>query len=241
MSRGYLIGKTEVTFGDWLSYLKDRPETAASHVLEQLRLTAAGGVTLRRQPGAGWIFSFYRSSAPLFRAAEGQDFRYPRRARRASGDWRRLPLSGVSALDLQGYLSWLSSSGRVPGARLCTEREWERAASGADGRAYPGGDRITADDANFDVTYGREPSSFGPDVVGSHPASASLFGLFDMAGNAIEMTEPLTPEFGPIVQKSGSWYYDALSMLIANRQPGEPSQRDPLVGARVCASYPSPG
>ena len=238
MTRGYLIGKTEVTFGDWLRYLEAEPGSAAGHVLEQLHSAAAGGITLRRQPGEGWVLSFYRPGSLVFRAAEGQEFRYPRRAQRSSGDWRRLPLSGVSAVDLEGYLSWLDHSGRVPGARLCTEHEWERAARGADGRVYPGGDRLLPDDANLDVTYGRDPESFGPDMVGSHPASVSPFGLFDVAGNVAEMTVPLNPELGRVVLRAGSWYYDTLSAHLANRMPSEPTQRDSLNGARLCASYP---
>ena len=241
MGAGYLIGKSEVTFGDWLSYLKAQPEAGSVRVLEQLRPTDAGGLTLQRHPQEGWVFSFYRSGSAPVRAAEGQELRYPGRKVRGSGDWRQLPLSGVSALDLQGYLSWLARSGRIPGARLCTEREWERAASGADGRAYPGGDRLSPEDADFDATYGREPSAFGPDPVGSHPASTSPFGLVDMAGNAVEMTTPVTPELGSIVLRGGGWYYDILSVLIANRVAGEPTQRNPLVGARVCASFPPPG
>lgn len=238
MVGGYLIGKHEVTFGEWLSYLKEHPE--AGHILGQSGPAPASGVWLQRRPGVGWILSLYRSGALILNAAEGQPFHYPDRAQHSSGDWLRLPLSGVSAEDLRGYLSWLSSSGRVPGARLCAEQEWERAASGADGRAYPGGERLSPEDADFDLTYGRIPTSYGPDEVGSHPASESPFGLFDMTGNAAEITLRLNPELGRIVLRGGGWYHDETSVLIANHQAGDPTQRDLLVGARVCATYPRP-
>ena len=77
----------------------------------------------------------------------------------------------------------------MPGARLCTELEWERAARGADDRLFPHGDELDADDANFDVTYGRVDSAYGPDVVGSHPASRSPFGVDDLAGNVFELVD----------------------------------------------------
>ena len=44
--------------------------------------------------------------------------------------------------------------GTVPRARMCTAREWERAARGADGRAYPHATRRLLP-ANHDVTYRR--------------------------------------------------------------------------------------
>ena len=81
-------------------------------------------------------------------------------------DWLRMPVSAISFEDAQAYVAWLSHTGRVPGARLCDEREWERAARGADARAFPGGAALEQDDANFDRTYGRIAAGFGPDEVG---------------------------------------------------------------------------
>src|SRR6185295_9154177 len=235
MERGYLIGRTEVTFGDWLQYLDALPPSAeARHLLEPLRPTPAGGLTLRWQPVSGWKLAFFRSGKRIFTAWEGEDFVYRARTRNARGDWRRLPLSGASALDLAGYFAWLDKSGRLPGARLCTEAEWERAARGADARGFPSGDQLLTDDANFDLTYGRQPDAYGPDVAGAHPGTTSPFGLVDMAGNAMEMTTSLVPEQGQIVLLGGSWYYPRQSILIANRGAGEPTLRDSLVGARAC-------
>ncbi|WP_343213398.1 bifunctional serine/threonine-protein kinase/formylglycine-generating enzyme family protein [Archangium violaceum] len=233
---GYLIGRREVTFQDWLDYLDTLPPGAeARRVLEQPHFSTAGAVTLRQQPGGGWTFSFRRSSDLVLTAHEGEPIRYPGREERQTVDWRKLPLTGVSADDLQGYFYWLDQSGRLPGARLCSEREWERAARGADGRTYPHGDRLEPDDVNIDVTYGRR--SFGPDEVGAHPASASPFGLLDMAGNAFELTRPATADLGRIVLRGGAWYYDQFGARVANRTAGDPTQRDVLIGVRVCAPF----
>jgi formylglycine-generating enzyme required for sulfatase activity len=239
---GFLIGKTEVTFGDWLTYVTSLPpEAPERHLLDQPRLSASGAVTLRQEPGAGWVFSLYHSDGEVFtRAPEGESLHYPGRARRDTADWRRLPLSGLSAEELQHYFYWLDRSGRLPGARLCNEYEWERAARGADDRAYPHGDRLLFDDANIDSTYGRQHKAFGPDEVGAHPASASPFGLMDMAGNAFELTRAATPGLGRIVLRGGAWFYDYVAARSAGRAAADPAQHEVTFGVRVCASASPP-
>ena len=243
LGEGYLIGRTEVTFGDWLLYLEALPpEAAARHVLEQPRFTVPKAITLRHRPGVGWTFSFHVSRDEVLSVGEGQAFNYPGRTRRHTADWRRFPLSGVSAEDLEGYFDWLDRTGRLPGARLCSEHEWEYAARGADGRTFPHGSRLKADDANVDTTYDRDLSAFGPDMVGSYPASVSPFGLQDMAGNAFELTRAVTSDLGRIVLKGGGWYYDAIEgARMANRQASDPTLRDVTLGVRVCASFPPQG
>ncbi|WP_163997072.1 bifunctional serine/threonine-protein kinase/formylglycine-generating enzyme family protein [Pyxidicoccus caerfyrddinensis] len=238
LNEGYLIGLREATFGDWLAYLDDRPPDApARKILEQPRFVDGAAVTLRNHPGAGWIFSLYHSSEAFRSASVGEDFVYTGRTRRNTADWRRFPLSGVSAQDLEGYFYWLDRTKRLPGARLCGQHEWEYAARGADGRRYPHGDQLRPDDANVDETYERQPTASGPDMVGSHPASVSPFGLEDMAGNAYEFTRAATPEFGRVVLRGGAWYYDAFLAASADLSPGDPAARDARIGVRVCASF----
>jgi formylglycine-generating enzyme required for sulfatase activity len=230
-----------VTFGDWLTYLDDLPpEAPARRLLEQPHFGDGGAVTLRHHPGSGWIFSFYRSREEVQTVKAGEAFHYAGRTRRSTGDWRRFPLFGVSAQDLEGYLYWLDRTKRLPGARLCGQHEWEYAARGADGRRYPHGDELRPDDANIDATYGRLPGAFGPDMVGTHLASVSPFGLEDMAGNAYELTRSVTSEFGSVVLRGGFWYYDSFVAASADLSPGDPTARDVRIGARVCASFSPP-
>ncbi|WP_240360962.1 formylglycine-generating enzyme family protein [Pyxidicoccus caerfyrddinensis] len=238
LNEGYLIGRHEVTFGDWLTYLEDLPPDApARRILEQPRFGDGGAVTLRKHPTAGWTFTFYRSRDEFRSAKEGDDFVYTARTRRNTADWRRFPLSGVSAMDLEHYFYWLDRTKRLPGARLCAQHEWEYAARGADGRRYPHGDKLEPDDANIDATYGRLPTAYGPDMVGSHPVSVSPFGLEDMAGNAYEITRSVTLDFGRVVYRGGAWYYDAFLAASADLSPGDPTARDVKIGVRVCASF----
>jgi formylglycine-generating enzyme required for sulfatase activity len=141
----------------------------------------------------------------------------------------------VSYEDAVAYAAWLDRTGRFPGARLCDEYEWERAARGADARTFPGGPALATDDANIDVTYGRESVAFGPDEVGSHPGSRSPVGADDMAGNVWEMTRSVQARNAPVI-RGGNWYTGELTARSANRENAEPSQRSVLVGLRLCAT-----
>jgi formylglycine-generating enzyme required for sulfatase activity len=141
--------------------------------------------------------------------------------------------------DAQAYSRWLSLHG-LPGAHVCDDREWERAARGADGRDFTTGETLLASDVNIDETYGREPSSFGPDEVGSHPASDSVFGVQDMVGNAMEMVISVEG-FDAASIRGGSWYYDEWSARLPARFPLDKTTRSPMVGFRICAPIDATG
>ncbi|MGK3961493.1 SUMF1/EgtB/PvdO family nonheme iron enzyme [Sorangium sp. So ce118] len=229
----YLVARHEVTFADWMEYLRALPPG------ERARRTPAAHkdwhVLELAQPAGGAFELLLKPTVEAYRAREGELLRYPGRALRAAQDWRRFPVAGVSFEDASAHAAWLDRTGRVPGARLCTEAEWERAARGADDRVFPGGDRLEPDDANHDATYGREPLGFGPDEVGAHPASASPFGVHDLAGNVFEWTVSADGAGEPVL-RGGSWYENALTSVSSNREPSEPTLRDALVGARLCAT-----
>jgi formylglycine-generating enzyme required for sulfatase activity len=233
----YLIARHEVTYRDWIAYLRALPPEERARRTPRIGAAALIGGLALRELEDGVFQLIFQPSEQAYTAAEGEPLTYGSRRARAAQDWQRFPVSGISLHDAEAYAEWLSATGRVRGARLCTEQEWERAARGADDRELPHGDALAPGDANFDETYGKEAASMGPDEVGSHPASRSPFGLDDMAGNVFEWTRS-SLEQGKSVIRGGAYFYDALTALSTNRSTLEPGLRDPRLGVRLCAPAP---
>ena len=191
--------------------------------------TADGTVKLERNAGE-WLLRF-RASSLEYVVREGEAIHYADRTTHIAQRWKLLPVSGVSPSQVE---SLLRSSNGIPGLRLCTELEWERAARGADARSFSTGERLEASEGNFDATYGRRPGGFGPDEVGSHPESESPFGVLDLEGNAFEMVRS-THDDAEYLEKGGSWYHGiGLSSRIETRFQLEQATRSATLGVRLC-------
>jgi formylglycine-generating enzyme required for sulfatase activity len=234
----YLIARTEVTYQQWIEYLDqlDPGERTRRTPRVEVCPTAQEGclIELRRVASTWELHMTPARHTYVVRVDEPIEYRD--RATRHRQDWLQFPVSGISPEDAAAYTAWLDGTGRVPHARLCSDREWERAARGADGRAYPAGDRLAGDDANIDTTYGRRDGGFGPDVVGRHPASTSVFGLADTSGNVWEITR--ADAGGEILMRGGCFYTGLRSAHLANRHVITPIYRHLQVGLRVCADPP---
>jgi serine/threonine protein kinase/formylglycine-generating enzyme required for sulfatase activity len=230
---GYYIGRNEVTFGEWIEFL-DELSPEERHRRAPSAVNPRSSLTLTEVGPKHWRLAL-TPTTHTYTAETGQRLRYEHRTRRAEQDWTRFPVAAVSYDDAVAYAAWLARTGRVPGARLCDEYEWERAARGADARTFPGGDALAPDDANIDITYGRDPLAFGPDEIGSHPASRSPVGADDMAGNVWEWTRSVEAPGTPVA-RGGGWYNAELSSRSANRESGEPSERHLHIGVRLCAT-----
>jgi formylglycine-generating enzyme required for sulfatase activity len=238
---GYLIAKHETTFLEWTQYLEAlSPE---ERELRRPRIVSTGtGVRgglelLRTKPGEYRLV--FQPADLKFDVGWDEPVRYPDRTNRAVQDWRRFPVAGVSFEEAIAYTKWLAATGRVPHARLCSEIEWERAARGTSTQRFPHGDTMKPDDANIDVTYGKQPRNFGLDEVGSHPSGTSPFGVADLAGNVWEWTTGSVTA-GQSVARGGSYYFDAYTARVTNRETPEASYRGSTVGFRVCASLSMP-
>ncbi|GAB4557443.1 MAG: hypothetical protein Tsb0020_01620 [Haliangiales bacterium] len=229
----YLIARHEVTMAEWMTFLDALPDEQRSARLPRVDSEKWGSMSLDRVADT-WQLTM-TPTEHTYQARAGERVIYRNRTRHASQDWLRFPVTGISWNDASAYVAWLANKRRVPGARLCREDEWERAARGADARVFPHGDALAPGDANFDETYGRDGLAFGPDEVGSHPASRSPFGLDDMAGNALEMVASVLDQ-GELLIRGGAYYYSTINARAANRALIiEPTFRDLHTGFRVCA------
>ncbi|MEM9492890.1 MAG: SUMF1/EgtB/PvdO family nonheme iron enzyme, partial [Myxococcota bacterium] len=228
----YLIAEHETTIEDWITYLRQLdPEERALRMPRTDPGYHSHYVRLVEERGQ---FALYISPNHRERPSRlGQPVLYDARPIRRKQDWQTFPVTGITADDAQAYTEWLAAT-RVPGARLCREDEWERAARGADGRVYPHGDRLNPDDANYDQTYGRVEEAFGLDQVGSHRRSQSPFGLHDMIGNVNEFTRSFLDR-DQIIARGGSFFNDKSTGAAANRLPITNALRFPYLGLRVCA------
>jgi formylglycine-generating enzyme required for sulfatase activity len=235
MSDGFIIARNETTFAEWIEFLEDQPRRVAAGLTPQAAAPGLrGSVDLTREHDGHWEISITPVST-TFRANAGEMIKYPQRTTAQLQDWLKMPVVGVSRQDIERYLEWKQTKHHLGGARLCTEKEWERAARGADARIYPHGDQLNAGDANFDETYGKKPGAYGLDEVGSHSRSASPFGVEDLAGNAFELVQSSLNR-DETVARGGAFYYYRDTERATNREIVEPTMRNHMVGFRVCAS-----
>jgi formylglycine-generating enzyme required for sulfatase activity len=236
MVEPFAIAAHETTLGEWIEFLEALPEAERQRRTPGVSDALTGSLSLTRERRR-WHFSF-RPADRSFEANAGEPIEYPR-AQGATQDWLKMPVTGVSFQDAVAYADWLDKTNRIPGARLCSEIEWERAARGADARRYPHGDSLRPTDANYFGTYGELPAAVGLDEVGSHPDSDSPFGVHDLAGNAFEwVTSDLRSSPDDIaVFRSGSYYQSEVELRAENRNPGIPTTRDIRCGLRICAPW----
>jgi iron(II)-dependent oxidoreductase len=108
----------------------------------------------------------------------------------------KYPVVGISYYEAEAYANWA-------GKKLPTEKEWEKAARGTDGREYPWGNEFDKSKCNINKSGINMTSR-----VDRYPNGISPYGCYDMAGNVWEWT---SSDFeggkGTKVLRGGSWFY----------------------------------
>lgn len=150
---------------------------------------------------------------------------------------REHPVVEVSQADARAYCRWLSTA-TDRSFQLPSEQQWEIAARGLDGRAFPWGDEWRPDACN---SAERGPGGTTP--IGSYPDDQSVYGCVDLAGNVEEWTAspaqlyPHSVQTSPLergmIVRGGSWRADAYSARCARRASLAPTTTSPTRGFRV--------
>ncbi|MEK7486989.1 MAG: bifunctional serine/threonine-protein kinase/formylglycine-generating enzyme family protein [Planctomycetota bacterium] len=160
-------------------------------------------------------------------------------------NWRESPVCGVSYTDAKEYLKWRSEQDHRL-YRLPTEKEWELAARGADGRKYSWGNDFVLGLAKLTQGYGgfstqkiREPQ---PSVKFK---DESVFGVVDMGGSLAEWVEgffdPEVKEDAPGVLRvirGNAWGLTPMGIECAFRTSGLADYFHATIGFRYCFTAP---
>ena len=161
-----------------------------------------------------------------------------------SGAWTttpNIPKNDVSWNDIQivltafnaqpppAFNAWFDDGWRFA---LPTEEQWEYAARGGDGRAYPWGDTYDASKVNAEHVI--EPEQYAEVMadVDDYASGVSPFGLYQMVGNVREWTSTLNDNGTLAVLCGGSATSSERSLTAYHRDYKTLGERDLSYGFR---------
>ncbi|MEM7677906.1 MAG: SUMF1/EgtB/PvdO family nonheme iron enzyme, partial [Myxococcota bacterium] len=213
----FAMARFPVTCDEYLEFINDLSA-------EDVELARRHVPRARAQEGHYWTFD--RSTGA---------FRYPDRTPGGQNWTGRLPVNGVSFEDATAFVKWRRARTHEP-VRLPTEREWEKAARGVDGRFFPWGDQ-------FDPTFckmkeARRAAYPEPEPVGAFETDTSPYGIQDMAGGIRELCVS-EPSDEPVV-RGGCWSDTGLFCRVAFRHVTQPSFVNTGLGFRLAKDIERP-
>ena len=165
----FFISKYEVTIGEYLKFWKGIADT---ELREQYRAYVDNPVGKGRKLVALWD--------------EHGNIEKPYTA--------KMPVIGLTPEAIEAYCKYMSNKSGMR-YRLPTSLEWEKAARGVDGREYVWGNEFRSNYAHVNRRGVQEQGNM-PVEVGSFPRDVSVYGVYDLTGNAREL-----------VTNPGGWIY----------------------------------
>ncbi|RPH51659.1 MAG: formylglycine-generating enzyme family protein [Desulfobacteraceae bacterium] len=223
LTKGFYMGETEVTVGQWRAFSKDsgyktEAETSGgTHFWERIWVKKAG---------------IYWDNPDLVQSENH-------------------PVTCLSWNDVQEFIRWLNRKEGASRYRLPTEAEWEYAARAGTATPFSTGKCLSTDHANYDGSKplaGCSRGSYRETTVRTGAFAPNKLGLYDMHGNVWEwcqdwygnyppdsITDPAGPSSGSRrVIRSGSWYFFERRCRSADRFDITQNRRSNNVGFRLC-------
>lgn len=146
-----------------------------------------------------------------------------------------VPVFGIDWEDADAFCAWRSEvTGRE--FRLPTEDEWEKAARGVDGRAFPWGHHF---DPIFCKSRSSRPFAPMPEPIGRFFVDTSPYGVRDMAGGVREWCDAWFLESQELrVLRGGAWVDTERYARCASRSFYDPHLIKRIGGFRCARSLP---
>ena len=172
IDHAYYIDQYEVTFGEYLHFLRAIQHNGGSDT--PWRHSSQPASKPADHEPLDWvkIFECIRSGQPYHNVMLNLD----------------VPVFNIDWYDAQAYAKWA-------GKRLPTEQEWEKAARGPNGNLFPWGNTFIPGKANNSaVPNGSDPYTGPPHgykTVDQMPDDKSYYGAFGMDGNVSEWTDTI--------------------------------------------------